>query len=191
VDQLLAVGGVVALVRVVADEPALVQHQEGLPHGGEAVVGDGLAARGDVRDEGPGVAFVGAGVELDLRGREVRGDGAAGEKDGARGPFAEFLGEDVEEGLVAEAVLGLGLVVDTRYLGGMLDGGWAIELCRMYVPRSSCSRHRCSCRWGSTPWTQAWSPRGCSSPMLQADYRSRTQQCERTECEGRCSPREA
>jgi hypothetical protein len=61
-DQLLAVGGVLALVRVVADELVLVEHQEGFPHGGEAVVGDGLAASSNVRDKCPGVAFVGADV---------------------------------------------------------------------------------------------------------------------------------
>jgi hypothetical protein len=166
-----------------------VEHQEGFPDGGEAVVGDGLAARSDVRNKRPGVAFVGADVQLDLGGGEIGGDGASGQQNGTSRPFAELLREDVKEGLVAEAVLGLSLVVDTRYLGevrGELSGGIARD-----VPRSSCFRRRYSCRWGSRPWTQAWSPRGCSSPMLRGGCRSRTQQCERTECEGRCSPREA
>ena len=56
VDHLLAVGGV-ALVRVVADELVVVDHEEGLPDGSESVVGEGFSTVGDVGDESPGVSL--------------------------------------------------------------------------------------------------------------------------------------
>ena len=133
VHHLLAVLGV-ALVGVVADQLVLVEHKERLPDGGQAVVGAGLAAGGDVRDELPGLAAVGAGVELDLRHGEVGGDGAAGEEDGAGFVACEVLGQDVEEGLVAETP-SIDGVLDSRALFpgvaaifGVVDGevdlGW-------------------------------------------------------------------
>src|SRR5581483_6435972 len=61
VHQLLAVVGV-ALVGVVDDQLAAGDQEERLPDGGVAVGGVGLAAGGDVADEGPGQPAVGAGV---------------------------------------------------------------------------------------------------------------------------------
>lgn len=103
VHHLLALSRVGALVGVVADEGVLVLHEEGLPDGGFAVVGKRNAAGCDVGDEFPRLAAVGGGVEFDLGLGEVGGDGGAGEEDGAGGVAAEGFGEDVEEGLVAEA----------------------------------------------------------------------------------------
>jgi hypothetical protein len=103
VHHLLAVRLVHALVGVVADELVVVAHEEGLPHGRLVVVGDGLAAGCDVRDEFPRLALVGRGIEVDLGARQVRGDGAAGNQNRLLGEAGERLVEDVEEWLVAEA----------------------------------------------------------------------------------------
>jgi len=67
------------------------------------VVGEGLAAGRDVGDKLPRLAFVGGGVEVDVRAGEVGGDGAAREQDRVGGETAEGPVEDVEERLVAEA----------------------------------------------------------------------------------------
>ena len=103
VDHLLAVGGVGALVRVVADEGVLVLHEEGLPDGGFTVVGDRDAAGCDVGDEFPRLAAVGGGVEFDLRLGEVGGDRGARYEDSSCWVAGEGLGKHVDEGLVAEA----------------------------------------------------------------------------------------
>lgn len=77
--HLLPVSGVVALVRVIADESVLMAHQEGFPDRREAVVGHGTAARGNVRDEPPRRPAVCRGIEINLRAGEVRRNGAARE----------------------------------------------------------------------------------------------------------------
>jgi len=55
--ELLAVSWV-ALVRVEGDELVLVDFEEGLPDGSEAVVGKCLTAMGNVGDETPGVTIL-------------------------------------------------------------------------------------------------------------------------------------
>lgn len=137
VDHLLAVCSVVALVGVIADELLLVQHQERLPNGSETVVGSGFASSSNVGDELPCVALVSRSVQLDLSGGEIGRDGATRQQNGASGPLAELLRKNVDEGLVAETVLRLRLIVDARDLlpvvsaiGRLID--WEVDL-RLWV----------------------------------------------------------
>lgn len=144
VRQLLAVVRV-ALISVVGDELVLVDEEEGLPDWCLAVVWDAAAAGGDAGDEGPGLAVVAGGVDVDFGLAEVGGEGVAGAEDGALFEFANGFGEDVEEGLVAQtpAVYGVvdlgegepGLalvyaledgVVDNGWLGGVVLPGWSV-----------------------------------------------------------------
>lgn len=123
VDEFLPEGRVVALVRVEHDELVVMEQDERLPDGREAVVREGLAAGRDVADEGPRVPRVGGGVQVDGGQGEIRGDGVAREEDGARGKGGEGPRELVEEGLVAEAPV-VDLVVDVGDVG---PGGAVVE----------------------------------------------------------------
>ena len=144
VRQLLAVERV-PLVGVVGDELILVDEEEGFPDGGLAVVGDAAAAGGDAGDEGPGLAGVAGGVDVDLGFAEVGGEGVAGAEDGAFFEGADGAGEDVEEWLVAQTPAvydvfdggkwGPGLafvgalvdgVMDNRWLGRVVFPGWSV-----------------------------------------------------------------
>lgn len=131
--QLLAVFRV-PLIGVVGDELVLVDEEEGFPDGRLAVVGDAAAAGGDAGDEGPGLAGVAGGVDVDLGFAEVGGEGVAGAEDGAFFEGADGAGEDVEEGLVAEAPAvygvfdggkwGPGLAFVGAFVDGVVDNWW-------------------------------------------------------------------
>lgn len=131
--QLLAMFRV-PLIGVVGDELVLVDEEEGFPDGCLAVVGDAAAAGGDAGDEGPGLAGVAGGVDVDLGFAEVGGEGVAGAEDGAFFEGADGAGEDVEEGLVAEAPAvygvfdggkgGPGLALVGALVDGVVDNGW-------------------------------------------------------------------
>ena len=92
--QLLAVVRV-PLVGVVRDELLLVDHEEGFPDRGLAVVRNAAAAGGDAGDEGPRLAVVARGVDVDLGLAEVSGERVASAEDGALFEFADSAGEDV------------------------------------------------------------------------------------------------
>lgn len=66
-----------------------------------------------MREKGPRVAGVGAGVEVDVCAVEKGRDGVSGEENAAGGEAAEGSGKYVEEGLVAEAEV-VDLVGDFR-----------------------------------------------------------------------------
>lgn len=74
-DHLLAVSGVLALVRVVADQLLVVQHQEGLPDRCQAVVRTSFTTGCNMRDEGPGQSRVSRCVKFNMGAGEVLGDG--------------------------------------------------------------------------------------------------------------------
>ena len=131
--QLLAVVWV-PLVGVVRDELLLVDHEEWFPDGRLAVVGEAAAAGGDAGDEGPGLAVVAGGVDVDLGLAEVGGEGVPGTEDGALLEFTDGAREDVQEGLVAETPAvrvirdggkrGPGLALVGALKDGVMDNRW-------------------------------------------------------------------
>ena len=111
--HLLAVSGIFALVRVVADQSLLVHHQEGLPDRCQAVVGASFTTGGNVRDKLPRHAGVARGIEFNVRGGEIGRDGRAGDEDRSSRVTTNASRQDVEKRLVAQAVPVLG-ILDTR-----------------------------------------------------------------------------
>lgn len=93
----------IPLVRIIADQLAIVHVEEGLPDGFVSI-GDGFGA-GTVRnvaDELEGFGVVGAGIQLDVRLAEIFWSRNTGQKDRSCWIAAKLLRQSVEVRLVAE-----------------------------------------------------------------------------------------